>query len=401
MFKPSLPRWAYVVLAALAVAIAGFGYVSVAGPRVDVIEAKPMTLRQTVVVSGRVLTPATVEIGATITGRVGRIHVDEGKHVADGDVLIELEHDELAAALKTAEAQEAAARNRIVQWRETGLPGMQQTLVQAEENYRVQQRAAERSAQLFAQGFIGQASLDEARRTETVAKSQLETAKANFASVQQTGAEYRLLDDQLRAAVATRETAAAKLGQTTIRAPAAGTVLTRSVEQGDIVQPGKPLLTLARDGDTRLTALVDEKNLAVLREGQRATVSADAFPTDRFAAELVYVSPGVDVQRGTVETKFRVPKPPAFLRADMTVSIEVEVADRANAIVVPLSAVREAAGESPWVLVVRDGIAERQAVRIGARTAAAAEIADGVAAGALIVVGGGAEPGKRVRTHGM
>lgn len=401
MFKPSLPRWAYVVLAALAVAIAGFGYVSVAGPRVDVIEAKPMTLRQTVVVSGRVLTPATVEIGATITGRVGRIHVDEGRHVADGDVLIELEHDELAAALKTAEAQEAAARNRIVQWRETGLPGMQQTLVQAEENYRVQQRAAERSAQLFAQGFIGQASLDEARRTETVAKSQLETAKANFASVQQTGAEYRLLDDQLRAAVASRETAAAKLGQTTIRAPAAGTVLTRSVEQGDIVQPGKPLLTLARDGDTRLTALVDEKNLAVLREGQRATVSADAFPTDRFAAELVYVSPGVDVQRGTVETKFRVPKPPAFLRADMTVSIEVEVADRANAIVVPLSAVREAAGESPWVLVVRDGIAERQAVRIGARTAAAAEIADGVAAGALIVVGGGAEPGKRVRTHGM
>ncbi len=203
MFKPSLPRWAYVVLAALAVAIAGFGYVSVAGPRVDVIEAKPMTLRQTVVVSGRVLTPATVEIGATITGRVGRIHVDEGRHVADGDVLIELEHDELAAALKTAEAQEAAARNRIVQWRETGLPGMQQTLVQAEENYRVQQRAAERSAQLFAQGFIGQASLDEARRAETVAKSQLETAKANFASVQQTGAEYRLLDDQLRAAVAT------------------------------------------------------------------------------------------------------------------------------------------------------------------------------------------------------
>jgi HlyD family secretion protein len=401
MFKPSLPRWAYVVLAALAVAIAGFGYVSVAGPRVDVIEAKPMTLRQTVVVSGRVLTPATVEIGATITGRVGRIHVDEGRHVADGDVLIELEHDELAAALKTAEAQEAAARNRIVQWRETGLPGMQQTLVQAEENYRVQQRAAERSAQLFAQGFIGQASLDEARRAETVAKSQLETAKANFASVQQTGAEYRLLDDQLRAAVATRETAAAKLGQTTIRAPAAGTVLTRSVEQGDIVQPGKPLLTLARDGDTRLTALVDEKNLAVLREGQRATVSADAFPTDRFAAELVYVSPGVDVQRGTVETKFRVPKPPAFLRADMTVSIEVEVADRANAIVVPLSAVRDAAGESPWVLVVRDGIAERQAVRLGARTAAAAEIADGVAAGALIVVGGGAEPGKRVRTHGI
>lgn len=401
MLKLTLPRWAKVALSVLAIAMAGFAYLYVAGPQVDVIEARPTTIKQTVVVSGRVLTPATVEIGATITGRVGRIHIDEGKHVADGDVLIELEHDELAAALKTAEAQEGAARNRIAQWRETGRPGMQQMLVQAEENYRVQQRAAERSAQLFAQGFIGQANLDEARRAETVAKSQLETAKANYASMQRTGAEYRLLDDQLRAAVASRETAAAKLAQTTIRAPAAGTVLTRSAEQGDIVQPGKVLLTLARDGDTRLTALVDEKNLSVLREGQRATVSADAFPADRFAAELVYVSPGVDVQRGTVETKYRVPKPPAFLRADMTVSIEVEVADRANAIVVPLSAVHDAASESPWVLVVRDGRAERQAVRIGARTAAAAEIADGIKAGAAIVVGGGVEPGKRVRTRGI
>jgi HlyD family secretion protein len=121
---------------------------------------------------------------------------------------------------------------------------------------------------------------------------------------------------------------------------------------------------------------------------------------DRFGAELVYVSPGVDVQRGTVETKYRVPNPPPFLRADMTVSIEVEVADRANAIVVPLSAVRDATSESPWVLVVRDGRAERQAVRIGARTAAAAEIVDGIKVGATIVVGGAAEPGKRVRTHG-
>jgi HlyD family secretion protein len=401
MSNLTLPRWAYATLAALAVAVAGFGYVSVAGPRVDVVEARPMPLRQTVVVSGRVLTPATVEIGATITGRVGRILVDEGRHVGAGELLIELEHDELAAALKAAEAQEAAARNRISQWRETGLPGAQQTLVQAEENYRVQQRAAERSAQLFAQGFIGQAALDEARRSETVAKSQLETARANLASVQQTGAEYRLLEDQLRAAAATRETAAAKLAQTMIRAPAAGTVLTRSVEQGDIVQPGKVLLTLAQDGDTRLIALVDEKNLAVLREGQPATVSADAFPAQRFGAVLTYVSPGVDVQRGTVETKFRVPQPPPFLRADMTVSIEIEVADRADAIVVPLSAVRDAASQAPWILVVRDGVAERQPVRIGARTAGAAEIVEGVAPGALVVVGGAAEPGRRVRTHAI
>jgi HlyD family secretion protein len=174
-------------------------------------------------------------------------------------------------------------------------------------------------------------------------------------------------------------------------------VLTRNVEAGDIVQPGKALHTLALAGDTRLTALVDEKNLAVLRAGQKATVSADAYPAERFAAELVYLAPGIDVQRGTVEAKFHVPQPPSFLRADMTVSLEIEVADRANAIVVPLAAVHDAASETPWVLIVRDGVTIRQPVRIGARTAADAELASGVAAGTLIVTGSGVDAGQRVR----
>ena len=399
MSFPSPPRWAYPVFAIVAIAAAALAWFGLVAPPVDVIEAAAKRIRQTVVVSGRVLTPATVAIGSTITGRVVKVNVDEGRRVAAQQPLIELDRAELAASLKTAEAQEAAARTRIAQWRETGLPAAKQALIQAEENERVAQRSAERSAQLSAQGFIGQAAQDESRRAAAVAKSQLENARAQFGSLQTDGAEYRLLGDALRAAVAARESAAAKLAQTTIRAPAEGTVLTRSVEPGDIVQPGKALYTLALDGDTRLTALVDEKNLALLRAGQTATVSADAYPAERFAAELVYIAPGIDVQRGTVETKFRVPQPPSFLRADMTVSIEIEVADRADAIVVPLAAVRDAAGEAPWVLVVRDGVATRQPVRIGARTAADAELASGVAAGALVVTGRGVEPGQRVRAR--
>lgn len=396
---PPLPRWGYLAFALVAIAAAALAWYWLVAPQVDVIEAVPRKIRQTVVVSGRVLTPATVAIGSTVTGRVVKVNVDEGDRVVAQQTLIELDRAELAASLKTAQAQEAAARTRIAQWRETGLPAAKQALIQAEENERVAQRVAQRSAQLFAQGFIGQAALDESRRAATVARSQLENAKAQSGSLQASGAEYRLLDDQLRAAVATRETAAAKLAQTTIRAPADGTVLTRNVEAGDIVQPGKALSTLAQDGDTRLTALVDEKNLAVLRVGQKATVSADAYPADQFAAELAYIAPGVDVQRGTVETKFRVPQPPSFLRADMTVSIEIEVADRADAIVVPLSAVRDAASEAPWVLVVRDGVTARQPVRLGARTAAEAELASGVAAGTLVVTGRGAEPGQRARAR--
>ena len=176
---------------------------------------------------------------------------------------------------------------------------------------------------------------------------------------------------------AARDAAAAKLAQTRIVAPADGTILDRSVEPGDIVQPGKRLMTLAVDGPTRLTALVDEKNLSLLRIGQAAIAAADAFPDSRFTATLEYLSPGIDVQRGTVEAKFSVASPPAFLRSDMTVAIDIGVADKQNALVVPAGAVRDAGLPEPWVLVLRDGRAERRAVKLGARTQAAGRAARG------------------------
>jgi HlyD family secretion protein len=338
-----------------------------------------------------------VDVGATITGRVQTVKVDEGDRVAADQILIELERTELAATLAQAVAAEQAAVTRIAQWREVGSLNAREQLAQAEANYRNIERDTARQEQLFKQGFIGEARLDEARRALAVAKSQHETARAAAAANVAGGVDRRLLDDQLAQARATRETAAAKLAQTTLRAPAAGVVLDRSVEPGDIVQPGKRLLALALDGEVRLTALIDEKNLALLRVGQSALVSADAYPGDRFRAVLSYLSPGIDVQRGTVEAKFAVPAPPRFLRADMTVSIDIEVADKADALVIPSAALRDPQSPEPWVLVVRDGRAARQPVKTGARTATQVDVVSGLTAGAEVVVSTGIAPGERVR----
>jgi HlyD family secretion protein len=364
---------------------------------VDGVPVATRALKQTVVVSGRVLAPAKIDIGATITARVARVAVQEGDRVAAGQVLIELERTELAAALAQAEAGEAAARTRIAQWREVGAPGAQQQLAQAEANLAIAQQDARRQEDLFRQGFIGAARLDEVKRTLAVAQAQATSARATAAANGAAGSERRLLDDQLAQARAAREAAAARLAQTRILAPAAGVVLDRAVEPGDIVQPGKRLLGLLQDGDFRLTALIDEKNLGLLKPGQPAVAAADAYPTQRFRATLDYLAPGVDLQRGTVEAKFKVPDPPALLRADMTVSIDIEVAARPDARVVPVAALRGPVGEAPWVLVLRDGRAERVAVRTGARSAAEVEVEDGLAAGDVVIVSPGIAPGDRVR----
>ncbi len=396
MAFPRLPRAALYAMALVALAATALGVLAWRGTPVEVVPARSSRMTQTVVVSGRVLAPARVDIGATITGRVQTVKVDEGERVTADQALLELERAELAAALAQATATERAAATRIAQWRDVASVSAHEQLAQAEANYRNVERDAARQEQLFKQGFIGESRLDEARRALTVAKSQYETARVVSAANAPAGVDRRLLDDQLAQARAAQEAAAAKLAQTVLRAPAAGVVLERSVEPGDIVQPGKRLLVLALDGEARLTALIDEKNLGLLREGQLARVSADAFPNRPFGAVLSYLSPGIDVQRGTVEAKFAVPAPPPFLRSDMTVSIDIEVAAQADGLVVPAAAVRELQSRQPWVLVVRDGRAARQPVQIGARTAERVEVLSGLAAGAEIVTTPDIAPGARV-----
>ena len=397
MTIPRPARWVLVAGAIVAIVLAVLAFRAMQGRAVEVVTATTTRLKQSVVVSGRVLAPAKVEVGSTITGRVESVSVDDGDRVAAGQVLIRLEPGELAAALAQAQASERAAESRIRQWRSVGAPNARELLAQAEANARLAESEHVRQTALFAQGFIGQARLDESRRALSIAQSQLAAARSTAAANADDGAERQLLEDQLATARATREAAAAKLAQTRIVAPANGVVLDRTVEPGDIAQPGRVLIELALDGPVRLVAPIDEKNLAVLKPGQLARVSADAFPGTRFDATLDTLSPGIDVQRGTVEAKLSVAAPPPFLRSDMTVSIDIAVADKERALVVPAGALRDVAAPEPSVLVIRGGVATRAGVRIGARTAEHVEILAGLEAGTRVVVDPAVVAGDRVR----
>jgi HlyD family secretion protein len=177
----------------------------------------------------------------------------------------------------------------------------------------------------------------------------------------------------------------AKLDATVIRAPADGVLIARSVEPGDVAQAGKELLMLAPTGEMQVVVNIDEKNLGKLAIGQKALVSADAFPGESFPAELFYVNPGIDPVRGAVEVKLRVPDPPAYLRQDMTVSVDIEIARRDGVLIAPADAVHDVPTAHPWVLAVRGGRAVKQPVKLGMRGDAALELVSGVSAGESLV----------------
>ncbi len=255
----------------------------------------------------------------------------------------------------------------------------------------------QRTTDLVSQGFLSEARLDEARRAVAVAEAQLEGARAQQAALAEPGADVAQAQAQLALATGARAAAEARLAEAVLRAPADARVLTRLVEPGQIVQPGRALLTLALSGPLQLVAQVDERYLGQLQPGQTASVLADAYPNERFAARVLTIAPLVDAQRGAVEVKFALPQVPAFLREDMTLSVEVETARREQTLVVPAQALRGEAQGRATVWIARDGRVEARTVRPGLRTLESMEVAEGLAAGDVVLVGAAPEPGQRVR----
>ena len=389
--------------AMLALAAAGAIAAAVLWPRgreVEVATVKRAPLTQSVVATGRIATPARIAIGSPIAATVLEIAVREGDRVAPGQVLARLRADDAAALVAQAEAARAEAEARLTQVETLGRPVAAQQLAQAEANLKVAQAEAERARRLVAQGFYAQSKADDALRNAANAATAVDAARAQLAAQQPGGTERdaaRARLDQARAQLANARARAALL---TLTAPAAATVLTRKAEPGDVAAAGKVLLELADAGETRIYATVDEKNLRFLQPGQKASGVADAFPGQPFDAELYYLAPAVDPQRGTVEIRFRVGKPSAFLRPDMTVSVEAVTGHRDATLVLPAEAVREADGPRPWVLAVRDGVATRVDVALGLVGIGLVEIASGLTEGdQAILPAAGALEGDTVRVR--
>ncbi|MFI4928885.1 MAG: efflux RND transporter periplasmic adaptor subunit [Burkholderiales bacterium] len=355
-----------------------FGPALVLGQRVATLKVTQRDFVRTVVASGRVQAPHRVDIGVQIVGTVAEVPVAEGQTVAANQTLVVLDSRELRASAAQADVAVAQAQARLRQLTELQVPVAVQSLRQAQVNLDNARAQLQRQQNLFEQGFIGQAALDDARKGVDLADSQVRSASEQLRTLRPSGSDFALAQTTLEQARANAEAARARLAYATVRAPSAGVLINRDVEPGDVVQPGKALMVLSPSGDTELVVQIDEKNLGLLALGQHALASADAFADQRFAAELVYINPGVDAQRGSVEVKLRVASPPPYLRQDMTVSVDIEVARRAQALLVPSDAVRDADSGSPWVLVVEDGRARRRPVVLGLRGNGVAEALQGL-----------------------
>ena len=372
--------------ACVAVAVLGWGLLQKArGPALAGYQVQSRPLVQTVVATGRVVAVSRAQVGSPVTGVVVERRVREGDVVQPGDVLAVLRADDLAAALREAEAA-------LAQLQQSTRPQAHASQREADARLAQASREVTRRRDLFKRQLIARETLEQAVQAETVARSAAEQARLAARSL---GAGNPN-EEAARARVAS---ARALLAKTTIRAEVAGTVLTRNAEPGDLVQPGRVLFEIARAGATEVLVPLDEKNLEVLAVGQAAMCIADAYPARPFPATVGFIAPSVDPQRGSVDIRLTVSPVPAFLRQDMTVSVNVETGRRERAIVAPNDALAAVEGNRAVVWRVADGRAGRREVTLGMRGLTQTEITAGLQAGDWILADAPAalQEGDRVR----
>ena len=399
--KWSVSRWIAIIAAAIVVSVAAwiYGAPLVLGPVVVPIPVIRADLVQTLVASGHVETPFRITVSSQVSGIVAKVSVAAGDKVKVGDLLILLDDSTSRAAVVQAEGVVAQADARIRQLKELTLPTAVQTLAKTKIDQANAQEIYDRTAKLASSGVVTRVARDEAKKNLDVARAQSQSAELAVLSSSEGGSDYVLLATQHAQSQAALVEAQSRLGTYVVKAARDGTVISRTVEVGNVVQPGVELMQLSPSGDARIVVQVDEKNLGLMKLGQSALVSADAYPKETFPATVDFINPSVDLQRASVEVKLAVTDPPKYLREDMTVSVDVEVARKPKALIISAADLHELKDGAAWVFKIDGGVAKKQVVKVGLLNSGKAEILNGLAEGDQIIpiTATTAADGKRVR----
>ncbi|MGD8321515.1 MAG: efflux RND transporter periplasmic adaptor subunit [Gemmatimonadota bacterium] len=171
----------------------------------------------------------------------------------------------------------------------------------------------------------------------------------------------------------------------TLRAPASGVVVEKNVVEGDRIMPGMTVYRIADLSRVWIEADVFEKDLALVKTGQGALVSFEAYPGKVFKGRVTYVYPTVSVQARTARVRLELPNPGESLKPGMYAQIDLDVPQGRPTLVVPRSAVL-ATGERAIVFVRSDdGTLVPREVVMGRTSGRLQELLDGVEAGEQVV----------------
>lgn len=321
-------------------------------PVVTVVTPGQSMVSRTVSATGSLAARIDMPVGVVGEGgMVARVLVQPGDWVRAGQVLAVVERSVQAEQVRSLAAQLNVAR----------------------ANAKLAQAQLDRAKQLVGRGFISPADIDQRTATRDAEQARVDVAAAQLA-------EQR-----------------ARTGRLDIRAPAAGLILTRTVEPGQIVQAGSGVLfRMAKDGEMEMQALVSEADLATLRPGNSAQVTP-VGGTQTFSGRIWQVSPVIDPQSRQGVARIALSFNPA-LRPGGFASARI-TSGSGSAPLLPESAVQsDPKGSYVYIVDAKNQVARRD-VTVGQVSDAGVAVTSGITGGEKIVTSAGAflTPGQKVK----
>jgi HlyD family secretion protein len=350
------------------------------------------TMVKSVVATGKIEPITKVEIKSKANGIIEALPVDVGAIVNPGNILAELDKENLAASLREATANLQAA--------EATRTGSQATLeknvIEAEgPDVEFARRSADRAQKLFEEKLLPQSGLDDAKVALEVAMNKQRTAKGQLSISRSNIAQAEAKVAQARAAVARAEE---DLRNATIRAPIKGMVLSRDVERGSpvssILNMGSAATLVMTLGDIEqvfVRGKVDESDIGRVRLNQPARISVETFKDRKFEGKVTQISPiGVEKDNVTTfEVKVSIQNPGNELKANMTANAEIVLQELPNSLIVPEAAIVYDAQKQTFVdLVAPDAPQGRRRVpvKVGVGTGSRTQLLSGVREGDKLVL---------------
>ena len=365
-----------VVLAAIALIAARSSSKEIDPSRLATVERGDVA--RSVVATGKIQPLAKVQVKSKASGIVKRLDVDYGDRVRQGQLLAELDKEQLEAGVREARANLLAAQ-----------AALERNLIEAEgPDLPFLKSALERARQLYADGLIASSILDDADKAYQMGINKKTAARSNAA----------MSKAEVEKARATLERFEADLRYATIMSPMDGLVLSRDVEVGDAVSSililgsqATLIMTLGDVSEVYVLGKVDEADIGKVYLGQEARIVVESFKDKKFEGKVTKISPlGVEKDNVTIfEVRVSIRNPTGELKVNMSANAEVILEEKKNVLLVPESAVLYDKDRKPS-LEVPDPKADKGrrkvAAKLGISNGVKTEVVEGLKEGDKVVL---------------
>ena len=385
-------RWIWAVIVLVAVCGAFFGVKAAFKPNHQIDPSKLARIERgdiarSVVATGKIQPRSKVDVKSKASGIVKKLLVDYGEFVRQGQVLAELDKEELQARLREAKAVLLAAQAA----EESSQAAFERNKVEAEgPDLPFLKAAMDRGRKLHTDGLIAQSLLEDAEKAYQLGLNRQMTSVRNLAVARADMARAKAQVAQARAVL---ERAEEDLRNSTIVSPMDGLVLSRPVEVGDAVSSilvlgsqATLVMTLGDVSDVYVLGKVDQADIGRVYMGQRARIVVESFKDRKFEGQVTKISPlGVEKDNVTTfEVRVSIRNPGGELKANMSANAEIIMEEKHGVLLVPEAAILYDKDRKPSIEVPapesktgRNKVAVRIGISNGVKTELVAGLKEG------------------------